>query len=263
MPTVTSADGTRIAYDRHGDGGPAMIRVGGALSYRKFKKFEQIAPALSEHCTVINYRRRGRADSGEAGPVSVEHEVEDIAALIEAVGSRASLRGWSSSGALSLRAGGADIGVEKVVDYETPFETDPTARYPTNDDGARLEESVATGDRTAAAKAFMRNGVGLPRSLVAVMPRMPMFKKLAANGHTLTFDYVALGDHNMHVAPARRGVGGRHLSDVGRLWDEDGGRAQALIARSRRCSRTRRCADSRERITMSRRARSRRSWRSS
>jgi pimeloyl-ACP methyl ester carboxylesterase len=42
---------------------------------------------------VINYDRRGRGDSGEAGPVSVQHEIEDIAALIEAVGGRASLWG--------------------------------------------------------------------------------------------------------------------------------------------------------------------------
>jgi hypothetical protein len=39
MHTVTSADGTRIAYDRYGEG-PAVILVGGAMGYRKFKKFE-------------------------------------------------------------------------------------------------------------------------------------------------------------------------------------------------------------------------------
>src|SRR5947199_119733 len=66
MYTVTSADGTRIAYDRYGEG-PAVILVSGALGYRKFKKFEQIATALSEHCTVINYDRRGRGDCDDAG----------------------------------------------------------------------------------------------------------------------------------------------------------------------------------------------------
>jgi pimeloyl-ACP methyl ester carboxylesterase len=58
---------------------------------------------------VINYDRRGRGDSGEPGPVSVQHEVDDIAALIEVVGGRASLWGWSSGGAV------ADIGVEKLT----------------------------------------------------------------------------------------------------------------------------------------------------
>jgi pimeloyl-ACP methyl ester carboxylesterase len=129
MHTVTSADGTQIAYDRYGEG-PAVILIGGALGYRKFKKFEQIAVALSEHCTVINYDRRGRGDSGEAGPVSVQHEVDDIAALIATVGGRASLCGWSSGGAVALRAAAADSGVERLVVYETPFRPIRTPNTP-------------------------------------------------------------------------------------------------------------------------------------
>jgi pimeloyl-ACP methyl ester carboxylesterase len=202
MHTVTSADGTQIAYDRYGDG-PAVILISGALGYRKFKKFEQIAIALSEHCTVINYDRRGRGDSGEAGTVSVQHEVDDIAALIAAVGGRASLWGWSSGGAVALRAAAADIGVEKLVVYETPFKTDPDAKFPADDYGARLDQLVGAGDPTGAAKHFMRNAVGIPGPLVAVMSQLPMFKGFAANGHTLTFDYAALGDHNMHGSPLR------------------------------------------------------------
>src|SRR4051794_24162534 len=200
MYTVTSADGTRIAYDRYGEG-PALILVGGALGYRKFKKFEQIATALSEHCTVINYDRRGRGDSGEAGPASVEHEVDDIAALIDAVGGRASLWGWSSGGAVALRAAAGDIGVEKLAVYETPFKTDPDAKYPADDYGARLEQIVAEGNPMRAAKHFMRNGMGMPGPLVAAMTLMPMFKQFAASGLTLPFDYAALGDHNMHGRP--------------------------------------------------------------
>src|SRR3954451_12537928 len=200
MDTVTSADGTRIAYDRYGEG-PALILVGGALGYRKFEKFEEIATALSEHCTVINYDRRGRGDSGEAGPASVEHEADDIAALIDAVGGRASLWGWSSGGAAALRAAAADVGVEKLAVYETPFKTDPDAKYPADDYGARLEQIVAKGNPMRAAKHFMRNAIGMPRPLVAAMTLMPMFKKFAANGLTLTFDYAALGDHNMHGKP--------------------------------------------------------------
>lgn len=200
MSTVISADGTQIAYDRYGDG-PALILVIGAMGHRRFKKFQQIARALSGHCTVINYDRRGRGDSGPAGPVSVQHEVDDIAALIQAVGGRASLWGWSSGGAVALRAAAADIGVEKLVVYETPFKTDPAAKYPTDDYGTRLDEIVAQGNPTRAAKYFMRAGIGLPAPVVSVMTLMPTFRQFAANGLTLPFDYAALGDHNMHGRP--------------------------------------------------------------
>jgi pimeloyl-ACP methyl ester carboxylesterase len=33
------------------------------------------------------------------------------------------------------------------------------------------------------------------------MSLLPMFKRFATNGLTLTFDYAALGDHNMHGSP--------------------------------------------------------------
>jgi pimeloyl-ACP methyl ester carboxylesterase len=131
---------------------------------------------------VINYDRRGRGDSGEAGPASVEHEVDDIAALIDAVGGRASLWGWSSGGAAALRAAAADVGVEKLAVYETPFKTDPDAKYAADDSGARLEQIVAEGNPMHAAKHFMRNGLRMPRPLVAVMTLLPRFMQFAANG---------------------------------------------------------------------------------
>jgi pimeloyl-ACP methyl ester carboxylesterase len=199
METVTSADGTPIAYDRYGDG-PALILVNGALGYRKFKAFQKIADALSEHCTVINYDRRGRGDSGEAGPPSVEHEVQDIGALVDAVGGSASLFGFSSGAALALRAAAAGVAVDKLIAYEAPFKTDRDAKHPADDYGTRLYELVEDGDSAGAARHFMRNAVGLPAPAVAVMSLVPMFKRFAANGLTLPFDYEALGDHNMHGA---------------------------------------------------------------
>src|SRR5918994_3279825 len=164
MQTVTSKDGSRIAYDRSGSG-PVVILVAGALGYRKFNKMEELAGLLSERCTVINYDRRGRGDSTEVKPFALEREIEDIAALIEAEGGSASLWGWSSGGALALRAAGTGIGVERVSVYEVPFMVDPAAKRPTPDYGERLDELVAAGDRGGAVKHFMRNSIGMPAPL--------------------------------------------------------------------------------------------------
>jgi pimeloyl-ACP methyl ester carboxylesterase len=203
METVVSQDGTTIAYDRYGEG-PAVILVGGALSYRKFKKMGQIAEALAERgYTAINYDRRGRGDSDEAGPFSVEREVEDIAALIDANGGSASLWGWSSGGALALRAAGAGIGVESVAVYEVPFMVDPGERLPTPDYAQRLDELVAAGDRSGAVKHFMRNAIGLPAPFVALMRVTPMWGGLKLTAHTLPYDWAALGTDRMYGAPLR------------------------------------------------------------
>lgn len=200
MHTVTSHDGTTIAYDRYGDG-PAVIIVGGAMSYRKFKKLEQLAEQLSARYTVINYDRRGRGDSGEAGPFAVEREVEDIAALIDAVGGRASLWGWSSGGALALRAAGAGIGVARLAVYEVPFMVGPHGSRPTPDYSERLDELVAAGDRSGAVKHFMRNAIGIPAQFVAVMPLMPMWKGIRATALTLPYDWAALGTTTCMARP--------------------------------------------------------------
>jgi pimeloyl-ACP methyl ester carboxylesterase len=200
VQTVTSKDGSRIAYDRYGSG-PAVILVGGALGYRKFKKMEELAQLLAERCTVINYDRRGRGDSTEVKPFALEREIEDIQALIDAEGGSASLWGWSSGGALALRAAGAAIGVERLSVYEVPFMVTPEAKRPTPDYGERLDELVAAGDRSAAVKHFMRNAMGMPAPFVMLMQLMPMWKGLKATADTLPYDWAALGKHTMYGAP--------------------------------------------------------------
>jgi pimeloyl-ACP methyl ester carboxylesterase len=200
MQTVTSKDGSRIAYDRYGSG-PAVILVSGALGYRKFKKMEELAQLLAERCTVINYDRRGRGDSTEVKPYALEREIEDLQALVGAEGGSASLWGWSSGGALALRAAGAGIGVERMSVYEVPFMVRPGAERPTPDYGERLDELVAAGDRSGAVKHFMRNSIGIPAPFVALMPLTPMWKGLKATAHTLPYDWAALGKHTMYGAP--------------------------------------------------------------
>ena len=143
MRSVNSKDGSRIAYDRYGSG-PAVILIAGALGYRKFKQMEQLATLLAEHCTVLNYDRRGRGDSTEVKPFAPEREIEDIAALIEAAGGSASLWGWSSGGALAQRAAGARLAVERVSVFEVPFMVTPG---PAADSGLRRAARRAGGGR--------------------------------------------------------------------------------------------------------------------
>jgi pimeloyl-ACP methyl ester carboxylesterase len=132
METATSKDGSRIAYDRLGSG-PTVILVAGALGYRKFNRMQELTRLLAERCTVLNYDRRGRGDSTEVKPFALEREIDDIRVLIEAAGGSASLWGWSSGGALALRAAGAGLAVERLSVYEVPFMVTADAKRPTPD----------------------------------------------------------------------------------------------------------------------------------
>jgi pimeloyl-ACP methyl ester carboxylesterase len=84
MHTVASPDASTIAYDRCGDG-PVVILVNGALGDRKldrrFELMSGLAQLLAPDYTVINYDRRGRGASTEAGPFAMEREIEDVGAI--------------------------------------------------------------------------------------------------------------------------------------------------------------------------------------
>ena len=67
MSTVTSKDGTRIAFDRTGQV-DSIILVGGALSSRASGLNGPLAELLALQFTVYTYDRRGRGDSGDTPP---------------------------------------------------------------------------------------------------------------------------------------------------------------------------------------------------
>jgi len=83
MWTVTSADGTQIAYQREGFG-PAVVLVGGGLD--DGSENAVLVPALADEFTVFNYARRGRGGSGDPRPYTVRRELEDLAAVLDAAG---------------------------------------------------------------------------------------------------------------------------------------------------------------------------------
>src|SRR5258708_28462541 len=124
MRTVTSKDGTKIAYDKQGEG-PAVILVDGALCTRSFGSKPELVKLLAPHFAVYSYDRRGRGDSGDTRPYAVEREVEDIEALIHEAGGAAYLYGHSSGASPALEAaiklGGK---AKKLPRYQSPYQPD-------------------------------------------------------------------------------------------------------------------------------------------
>src|SRR5437899_11322641 len=92
--TVTSKDGTKIAYDKIGQG-PAVILVAGALCSRSFWSGPELAKLLARSFTLYNYDRRGRGDSGDTRPYAVVRENEDNEALMDEAGGTGELYGRS------------------------------------------------------------------------------------------------------------------------------------------------------------------------
>jgi pimeloyl-ACP methyl ester carboxylesterase len=197
MKTVSSKDGTCIAYDETGQG-PALIMVGGAMGFRKFSGAVELATLLAPDFTVINYDRRGRGDSGDTKPYAIEREIEDIAALVKAAGGSVYLYGMSSGAALALLAAAKLSGIKKLALYEPPFVgVDPKAKKPPANYRQVLQQIVDADDRAGAVKYFITKIMGLPGFIVWIMRLMPIWKNLKAVAHTLPYDMAIMDDFSL------------------------------------------------------------------
>lgn len=201
MNTVTSADGTRIVYDRAGSG-PALILVNGALTTRTSGSGPALAGGLSQRLTVFSYDRRGRGDSGDTQPYAVQREIEDIEALIGAAGGRAALYGHSSGACLAILAGvSLDDAVNGLALYEPPYNDDPAVRQPWQRYLADLEAALAAGRRGDALALFM-GYVGTPPAQIQQMRSGPFWRGLEAIAPTLAYDHAGVMGPDLSVPVA-------------------------------------------------------------
>jgi len=160
MPTVTSADGTTIAYERTGSG-PALVLIDGAMCYRGAGPMRPLAALLQE--------------------------VEDLQALIAQAGGEAYVYAISSGAALALATAAAGPGITKLALYEPPFvaEVEDGARF--KEYTERLHELLDAGRKGDAVALFLTN-VGIPARAVAGIRAQPGWAMLEAIAPTLAYD---------------------------------------------------------------------------
>lgn len=184
MNTTTSADGTTIAYEAVGDG-PTVVIVGGALS--RAADAMGIASALADAgMRAVAWDRRGRGSSGDAPGSTPEHEVQDLTAVIEAVGGEAAVLGHSSGAVLALYAAAAGAPITAL------FLSEPPLRFgvdePADDLAERLQGFVDDGRPDEAIATFQVEGVGLPRDMVEGMRGSEQFTDLLPLAQTTVYD---------------------------------------------------------------------------
>jgi pimeloyl-ACP methyl ester carboxylesterase len=200
METVTSADGTTIAFDETGSG-PALVLVVGAFCDRHTTN--SLTKLLAPDYTVYEYDRRGRGDSGDASPYAVGREVDDLRAVVGAAGDAPFVFGHSSGAVLALEAAARGVPMAKLVAYEPPFIVEGTRERPGPDLADRLAALVAAGRRREAANLFLTEAVQLPPDIVAMIDKGPDWPGMLALAHTLQYD-IEVCDNN-EIRPERLG----------------------------------------------------------
>ena len=236
IQTITSKDGTKIAYDKIGTG-PVVILVLGALN--SGKSGSKLAKLLASRFTVVSYDRRGRGNSTDTKPYAPQREIEDITALIDEVGGSVYLYGHSSGAAIVLEAA-IKLGkqIKKLAIYEAPYGLDDDSHKFAKVYNRQLKELLASGRNGDAVALFVRN-VGVSEKQIQAMKLMPMWRGLEALAPTLAYDSDLLGEgHSVPTALLARintptlvmhgGAGAPSLRDTAKAISEAVPHAQLL-----------------------------------
>jgi pimeloyl-ACP methyl ester carboxylesterase len=179
--SVTSSDGTPIAYERSGAGPPLVLVHGTSADHTRWKP---VLPTFEEHFTVYAVDRRGRGGSGDSGDYSIELEFEDVAAVVDSLGEPAYLLGHSYGALCALEASLLTRNICKLVLYEPPVRVvgEVTVPYEVVD---RLEALLEAGDRDGVVATMLREVAEVPPEAVEHMRSLPAWQAREAAAHTI------------------------------------------------------------------------------
>lgn len=181
METITSKDGTPIAYQRSGEGPPLVLVHGAAADHGRWRP---VLPAFEERFTIYAVDRRGRGGSGDADGYAIEREFEDVAAMVDFIGAPVNLLGHSYGALCALEAALLTRNVRKLVLYEPPIDVTGEGIYPPRIVD-RMEAMLEAGDRDGVIATTMRDIVGASPEVVEYMRSLPVWQARVAAAHTI------------------------------------------------------------------------------
>ena len=162
METVTSADGTAVAYETRGEGRPLVLLHGTAGSSASWRT---LPARLADDSRTVAVDRRGRGESGDGETYALRREAEDVHAVLDAVGGDPVLFGHSYGGLVALEAA-ADADLGGLLLYEPAV---VAGDHPGGvQRAARMRDLLAAGERERAVELFFRGFGG--EALVEEMP---------------------------------------------------------------------------------------------
>ncbi len=169
MEYVLSKDGTSIAYARSGSGTPLILVHGSGADHTRWAP---VLPKLEQSFTVCAVDRRGRGQSGDSDPYSVEREFEDLSAVIEAMDGLVNLLGHSYGGLCALGAALRTTRLGRLILYEPPLPVSGV-NQPSTKSLAKLQALIASGDRDEAVVTFAREVAGASDAEIDLMRASP------------------------------------------------------------------------------------------
>lgn len=200
METVTSRDGTPIAYERGGEG-PPLVLVHGTTSVRS--TWELVLPELQRHFTVYSMDRRGRGGSGDGAGYDIEREFEDVVAVIDSIGEAVCLIGHSYGAICALEAALRGGRVRRLILYEGTFPVpERTELYPP-EALDRVRSRLEAGDHEGALTTFYRDIVLMSPEEIEMLRSLPAWPARVALAPTIPREMRSFESYVSRFEPAR------------------------------------------------------------
>jgi pimeloyl-ACP methyl ester carboxylesterase len=195
--TVTSKDGTPIAYWRSGEGPPLVLVHGTTADH---SRWSPVLPAFERHFTVCAVDRRGRGGSGDSEDYSIGREFEDVAAVVDSLGEPAFLLGHSYGAVCALEAALLTRNIRKLVLYEPGMNVTGDEIYPPGFID-RLDALLEAGDRDGVISTMFRDLVRMPQEEVEYLRSLPAWHERVKAAHTVPRELHA--DEHYHFVAER------------------------------------------------------------
>jgi pimeloyl-ACP methyl ester carboxylesterase len=180
MQSITSRDGTAVAFACSGTGPPLVLVHGTTADHTRWKP---LLPELEAYFTVYAVDRRGRGGSGDVSTYSIEREFEDIAAIVDGVGEPAFLLGHSFGAVCSLEASLRTRNIRRLVLYEPPIRTKEP--FYLQESVARLQALLDGGDHENVVATFFREVVRAPEAEIGMLRTLPNWPSRVGAAHTI------------------------------------------------------------------------------
>jgi pimeloyl-ACP methyl ester carboxylesterase len=192
-----SRDGTSIALfevrpERPGDRGaarrrrPALLLVHGATA--DHTTWRTVGPALAATRPVFAMDRRGRGESGDRQPYSIEREFEDVAAAADEIARRqrgpVDIAGHSYGGRCALGASLLSPAIRRLVVYEGA-PAPPGVSYRTPGLTEAVRDALDRGDDEGALMTFLGGIVGMSEAELAAYRANPVWPARVAAASTI------------------------------------------------------------------------------
>lgn len=198
METVTSPDGTEIAFERTGNGPPVVLVHGATFDHRVWEP-SGVRPTLAEDTTVYAIDRRGRGGSGAAEEYESEREFDDVAAVIDSIDEPVTLLGHSAGGFYSLEAALRTGNLRQFILYEPYMSVDEDGPD-VDEERAEMIRLLEAGEIEQAYIQFLEGIAGFTPEELDILRSAPTWREYVEVFPTLLPQYGTIAEYEFNPA---------------------------------------------------------------